>query len=210
MKSRQLFGQIGALIALALVFVIVSYTAHHYKDQLAGVIGIGSVTSVAVFILLTASFVIFVIPLDIVFLIPIGSAVWGAVPTALMSITGWTIGYAAAFLIARKFGIGIVGKLIGLERVRVVERRVPKRNLFGMVILLRMLVSVDVLSYALGLFSAMPLGQYVLATLIGVAPFGFYFAYSGTLPFWYQLAAIGTAIILATAVLLKYGLRREP
>lgn len=210
MESKQLFKQIASLALLALVFIAVSYAAQHYKTELASVVQSGSILGPAGFILLTAVFVVFIIPLDIAFLIPIGANVWGPIPTALMSIIGWVLGAAVAFAIARKFGVGVVEKLIGLERVRVVERRIPKHNLFGSVILLRMLVSVDILSYALGLFSAMPWGQYVLATAIGVAPFGFYFSYAGTLPFWYQVAAIAIAVMLATIVLIKYGIRREP
>ena len=210
MEPKQLFKQVASLVALALVFVAVSYAAQHYKTELAGIVESGGIAGIAGFILLTAVFVVFIIPLDIAFLIPIGANVWGPVPTALMSITGWTLGAAVAFAIARRFGVGVVEKLIGLERIHAVERRIPKRNLFGSVILLRMLVSVDILSYALGLFSTMPWGQYVLATMIGVAPFGFYFAYTGTLPFWYQIAAIAVAVILATVVLVKYGVQREP
>lgn len=210
MESKSLFKQIGALIVLAIIFVVVSYAAQQYKTDLASIIKGGGMVGMFGFILLTALFVIFIIPLDIAFLIPIGVAVWGPVPTALMSISGWTLGAAAAFAIARRFGAGVVKKLIGLERIQAVERRIPKHNLFGSVILLRMLVSVDILSYAIGLFSRMPWGQYVLATMIGVAPFGFYFAYTGALPFWYQIAAIAAAVILATLVLVKYGIQREP
>lgn len=210
MESKQLFKQVASIVLLAIVFIMISFAAQHYKTELTGIIKSGGMVGIFGFILLTALFVIFIIPLDIAFLIPIGAAVWGPVTTALMSISGWTLGAAAAFAIARRFGAGVVEKLIGLERIHAVERRIPKHNLFGGVILLRMLVSVDMLSYALGLFSRMPWGQYVLATMIGVAPFGFYFAYAGTLPFWYQIAAIAAAVILATVILLRYGIQREP
>lgn len=210
MESKKLFKQIASLALLALVFVAVSFTAQHYKVGLASIIQSGNVIGPAGFILLTAVFVVFIIPLDIAFLMPIGTTVWGPIPTAFMSIAGWTIGASVAFVIARTFGVSLVEKLIGLERVHAVERRIPKHNLFGSVILLRMLVSVDILSYALGLFSRMPWEQYVLATALGVAPFGFYFAYAGTLPFWYQIVAIAAAAILATVVLMKYGVQREP
>ncbi len=47
-------------------------------------------------------------------------------------------------------------KLIGLKRAQGVEKRILKSNLFLSFIVLRLLVSVDILSYALGLFSKMP------------------------------------------------------
>lgn len=207
---KNLLKQILALVALAAAFVMVSYLAHVFKAQLADIVQAGGVIGILGFVALTAIFVVFVIPLDIVFLIPIGVVVWGPVPTAFMSITGWTLGAAVAFSIARVFGGGVVGRLIGLSRVQAIERRIPKRNLFGAVVVLRMLVSVDILSYALGLFSTMPWKQYVFATLLGVTPFGFYFAFAGTLPLWYQVAAIGIAVVLASAIILIYGMRREP
>lgn len=210
MEFKQLSKQLASLALLALLFVMVSFSAQHFKAEIMSIIRSGGVIGPATFILLTAIFVVFIIPLDIAFLIPIAAAIWGPVPTALMSITGWTLGAAIAFAIARRFGTGIVEKLIGLKRVYAVERRIPKRNLFGTVILLRILVSVDILSYALGLFSTMPWGQYVLATMIGVAPFGFYFAYAGTLPFWYQIIALVAGVLLTTVILVKYGIEREP
>lgn len=202
--------QIGVLIAFALAFVGVSYLAHAYQTQLSDIVLSGGVSGIVGFVVLVIIFVVFVIPLDLVLLLPLGVAVWGPVPTALLCILGWTLGSGAAFGISRKFGVGIVEKFIGLERVRAVERRIPERNLFASVVLLRMLVSVDILSYALGLFSTMRWGPYMLATAIGVSPFAFYFSYAGTLPFGYQLAAVGGALALATIALLKYGIRREP
>ncbi len=210
MQRNILIKQTATLGVLAAIFVGVSYLAHTYQTWLADLVYAGGIVGAIGFIALTAVFVVFVIPLDLVFLIPIGAVVWGPIPTALMSITGWTLGSGIAFGIGRVFGIRVVEKLIGLERARVVERRIPKHNLFGTVILLRMLVSIDILSYALGLFTTMPWRLYILATVIGVTPFGFYFAYAGTLPFWYQIAAVAGAVMLASIVLFQYGIQREP
>lgn len=210
MQRTQLIEQVGSLIVIALLFVAASFLAHHFQYFLASLVESGGIASVAGFIVLTAIFVVFVIPLDIVFLIPLGAAVWGAVPTALMSIAGWTIGASVAMGIARVFGAPLVKRLIGFARIEAIQNRIPKRNLFWTVVFLRMLVSVDILSYALGLFSDMRWGSYVLATAIGVAPFGFYFAFAGTLPFWYQLIAIVLALGVATTIVMRYRIAREP
>ncbi|OYV27280.1 MAG: hypothetical protein B7W98_02095 [Parcubacteria group bacterium 20-58-5] len=202
--------EILALVLLALAFIGVSIFADVHRAALASVIAQGSVFGVAAYVLLTALFVVFIIPLDLVLLIPIGVVVWGPVWTALLSILGWTLGAAVAFGVARRFGAPVVGRFVPLDRVRAVERRLPRGNRFSMVVFFRMLVSVDLLSYALGLFSDMPLGQYVLATALGVAPFGFYFAYAGALPLAYRIAAILSALALATFVIVRYGVPREP
>ena len=198
----------GALGILATTFVAVSYIARANEAALVSIVHGGNVSSVIGFILLTALFVVFVIPLDIVFLIPLGALVWGPVPTAIMSITGWVLGSIVVLGIARSFGAPVVEKLVGLERIRSIETRIPKQNLFWTVVFLRLVIPVDILSYALGLFSTMTWRPYVLATLIGVTPFGFYFSYAGTLPFWYQVAAMGGALVLATIVLFKYGTKK--
>jgi uncharacterized membrane protein YdjX (TVP38/TMEM64 family) len=202
--------QLLPLLLFAALFIAVSVLAERYHAALGVLVTQGGILSIAAYVLLTAVFVIFVIPLDIAFLIPLGAVAWGAIPTALMSIAGWTLGAAAAFLIARRFGEPVVARLIGLERIRAVELRIPKQNLFWIVALLRIFVSVDILSYALGLFSSMPLGAYLVATAIGVTPFGFYFAYTGVLPLGYRIVAVMLALALATFVIVRYGVRREP
>lgn len=209
MPTQRVTREIVLLGLFAVLFVAVSLFAHQYKDRLTDIVGAGGVAGAGGFILLTALFVVFVIPLDVAFLIPIGANLWGPVPTAFMSIAGWALGASIAFGVARHFGAPVVGKLIGLERIRAMEKRIPRRNLFVSVIVLRALVSVDILSYALGLFSTMSWSSYVLATAIGVSPFGFYFAYASTLPLWYQIIAVAGAVALATAVVVRYGVQRE-
>ncbi len=210
MFSKERLVHIGTLGLVAVAFVTVSYFTRANEMAITAIVQGGGVMSMISFITLTMLCVIFVIPLEIVFLIPLGALVWGPIPTALMSITGWVLGSMVALGIARTWGAPVVGKMVGLERIQSIEARIPRHNLFWTVVFLRLVVSVDILSYALGLFSKMPWGQYALATLIGVTPFGFYFSYAGTLPFWYQVAMTGSAVILASIVLLKYGLKREP
>lgn len=209
-SRKTLVTQLLPLLGFVVVFLIVSMLTRHYHEALGMVLQQGGIFGIILFTLLTAVFVVFVIPLDIVFLIPLGAVVWGPLATAGMSIAGWVLGAAIAFTIARRLGLPVVGRMIGLSRIRAIEKRVPKSNIFWSVVFLRMLVSVDILSYALGLFSPIPWRTYLLATAIGVTPFGFYFAYAGALPFWYQLPALVAALTLATFFILRYGLAREP
>ena len=80
--------------------------------------------------------------------------------------------------------------------------------------LLRILIPVDILSYALGLISAMPLSHYILATAIGITPFSFIWSYAGEAAFsqeYTNLAAIaGVALLILVAAVYffkrgKYG-----
>lgn len=210
LSKNVLYKQLLPLVGLGVVFVAASVFAEQHRDVISTLVTQGGLFGIVAYILLTALFVVFVIPLDIAILIPIGAVAWGPVPTAVMSIVGWTIGAAIAFGTARTFGLPVVERMIGLSRVRALEKRLPKANLFWMVVFLRMLVSVDILSYALGLFSSMSWSAYLAATAIGVSPFGFYFAYTGALPFWYRVVAMALAVVVATVVIVRYGVSREP
>ncbi len=204
----SLFNLLG-LLAFGVLFGVISAVVRANEVYISSTMHGGGIVSAISFITLTAVFVIFVIPLDIIFLIPIGSTVWGPVPTAFMSIIGWTIGATIAFCIARYMGANVVRLIIGLDRVNAFEKRIPTQNLFWGVVLLRLFVSVDILSYGLGIFSKMPLVQYIVATGLGVTPFGFYFAYAGVLTFWYQIFAIMGAVTISAVVMIKYGLFKE-
>lgn len=201
--SREDYQRIISYIVVATLFVLVSNGIRGHEDIIRLLLHNGSVLGVAVFILFTALFVVFIIPLDIVLLIPIGVSMWGSLLTAFMSIAGWTLGAGVAFLLSRHYGLPLVSRMVGEKRVTEFHDRIPKSNLFWSVVILRMLVPVDLLSYALGLFSRLSWSAYILATLIGVAPFGFFFAYAGILPLWYQFGAI-TIALSATSLLLMW------
>lgn len=196
--------QIATVLAVGVLFIVASLLAHTYRDALSSVVGIGGVGGMAAYVVLTMCFEIFLIPLDLVLLVPLGAVLYGPIPTALMSIAGWTIGASISFTLARQYGTPLVSKLAGKDRVERLRRRVPRTRLFWSVVLLRMLVPVDLLSYALGLFAPIPWWQYVVATAIGVSPFGFYFAYAGSLPLVYQLLALAAAFIFVVVVLSRY------
>ena len=59
-----------------------------------------------------------------------------------------------------------------------------------------MVIPVDGLSYILGLFSKMSLKSYTLATIIGLTPFAFIWAYFGGMNFYYQIILFLVAGIL--------------
>ena len=114
-------------------------------------------------------------------LIPLAVGMWGWPITGVLSIIGWTVGAQIAFFLARRYGKKFVQRLISLERFSEFEKRFSTNNLFWTVVLLRMTVPVDVLSYALGLFSSMTSRSYFFATVIGITPFAFIFSYLGSI-----------------------------
>lgn len=68
-------------------------------------------------------------------------------------------------------------------------------------------VPVDILSYAVGLFVPMSYSAYLAATVLGVTPFAFVFAYSmDTLPLYLFVTGVG---VLAVLVYLLWVFRRR-
>lgn len=120
-----------------------------------------------------------VAPVAVLPMVPIISPVLGPFTTGLISVIGWTIGAVIAFLIARYAGRPILERFVSLETIQKYESLMPRETRFFSIVLLRMLVPVDILSYAIGFFSTVGLLEYTLATLIGVSYFSFAFAYLG-------------------------------
>jgi len=131
-------------------------------------------------------------------LIPVAAHAWGRVPAALVTVTGWTVGSLIAFLIARRWGYPIVRKLTSVERVKKLKPYVPN-DVFWSVVLLRLVMPMDVISYVAGLFTDMSISRYVIATLLGLTPTAFLLAYLGKLPHAYDLImfGIGGAVVAA-------------
>lgn len=192
------------VVVTAVLFVVAAYGAREYRDALVGIVGVGGATGMVSYVLLTIVAVV-VAPVSSAPLIPVATSLWGVLWAAILSIVGWTIGAMVAFALARRYGLRLMGRIAFAEKLESMRRRLPARNIFWTVVILRMTVPVDVLSYALGLFSPIGWREYFLATLIGVTPFSFVFAYAGILPIRYQ--AIGLAV--GAAVLLWSYRRRK-
>ena len=123
-------------------------------------------------------------------LIPIAARAWGRVPAALVTTVGWTAGSLVAFDIARRWGAPIVKKLTSMERVKRLRPDVPEHP-FWSVVLLRLVVPMDVISYVLGLFTEMTWPSYGLATALGLTPSAFILTYIGKTPRAYDIIMFG-------------------
>jgi len=136
--------------------------------------------------LLIASVV--VSPVSTGFLLPVAANSWGPFLAAIFSIIGWGSGAIIAFVIARKYGERLVGHFGPVKKMRAVEAAIPRKNVFLYVVLLRVAFPVELLSYALGIFSSMKFWPYFFSTLIGITPFSFLFSYASVSNVWIQSA----------------------
>ena len=188
-----------SLVATVALFVLVTYLVGRYQLFFTAVLGGGGIWGMALFTILAVVSVV-VPPVNSIVLTPIASAAYGVVPTALLSILGWTVGSMLAFYIARVYGEHIVRHFPSLARSSHIERLVSERYIFWSVVFLKMTFPVDILSYALGFFSRISFSLYFWATVVGITPFAFVFASLGGLSTKTQLLVIG----VSSALFLPY------
>jgi len=152
---------------------------------------------------------IVVAPISSVPLIPLMSGIFGWVFTAVVSVFAWTAGSIIAFYLAREYGAPIISKFVSLKQLHKLEKKIPAEDAFWTVLLLRMIVPVDILSYALGLFSQIKFSKYVLATFIGIIPVTFILAYAGSVSFKMQMIIFGIVCVVAFVVLMTREVLNE-
>lgn len=190
------------ILIIVVLFVFFSYLVQTNLEFIKSIMG-DKFLGMFFYVLVTIVAIV-IAPISTLPLLPIASNLWGVFSAAVLSIIGWTVGAFIAFIIARTYGVPIIKKFVPIEKINKLEKMVPRENIFWSVVFLRMVIPVDILSYALGLFSKMKTKNYVLATLIGVSPFAFVFAYLGKLPFYYQILAFFiAAIILIIGFMVK-------
>ena len=185
MKDRQF---VSAALMLVL-FVGVSIVAGIYSEELVFIAKQDSGMGMFGYILITIISVV-AAPLSSLPLMPVAATMWGPIIAAIISIIAWVIGALIAFYIARRYGRRVVGKMISLDHVDRIAEQVLGTKKLGMIIVLRMVIPVDVLSYALGLVGNVSFRDYVLGTCIGVIPFAFVFAYASSLPILPQISML--------------------
>jgi len=200
-KKRE--AVLGILV-IAVLFILASYLVQTNMEFFEELIG-DSIWGMLIYVLLAISAIV-IAPIATLPLMPVASNLWGIPTTVFLAVTGWSIGSFIAFVLARKYGVDIVKRFISLENINKIERKIPEKHVFFSVVFLRMVIPPDILSYALGLFSKIKLRTYTIATVIGLIPFAFVFAYLGTVPFYYQITALLVAILV---LLIGYWIKKR-
>jgi uncharacterized membrane protein YdjX (TVP38/TMEM64 family) len=193
-----------SLAVVAAVLVCAVWLARSHAASLKQLIDHHPIQGVAVYIILNILDAV-IAPGATLPLIPLAAHAWGHVPAAIVTTVGWTTGSLVAFYIARRWGSPIVKKLTSMERLKRLRPYVPKHP-FWSVVLLRLVVPMDVISYVLGLFTEMTWPKYALATALGLTPSAFILAYIGRMPRAYDIIMFG----IGAAVLgwIVYSTRR--
>lgn len=182
------------MILILSLFVLISYLVQTNIFFIQKII-LNNMYGMITYIFLTTIAVV-IAPISATPLLPIASNLWGWVNAAILSIIGWTLGSIIAFFISRRYGTKLVRKIIPINRLNKIKQHLPNKNLFWVVVGLRAILPVDILSYALGLFTEMKYKDYILATLIGITPSAFLLSYLGKIPPLYQTMVFASLLIL--------------
>jgi len=192
-KKKGSAKYLAGFVAIAILFFFVSAAVSQNEDALKTFIYRHEFWGAVAYMALGVTATV-VAPLSSLPFLPLVSSLFGWFWAALFSIAAWSIGSFIAFLIARRYGREAVRRFVSLERVERMEARIPKDHIFWYVIFLRVVIPVDVLSYALGLFSTIQTAPYMLATVLGITPFAFIWAYFGGMSPLRLLATVVTVL----------------
>ncbi len=204
--KKELKNLFVVMLLLTILFIITSYFAKKYAGEIEHLIGTG-LGGMLIYVALNIIEVI-IAPINMLPAIAIASTLWGWITAALLTIIGWTIGAYLAFGIARKYGTRLIGKIIRLEKLHALEKKIPTTNLFWSIVLLRITLPADLLSYALGLFSKIHTRTYITATALGVTPLAVALAYMGSLALRYQIIGfIAAGIIFVAGIILYFNMK---
>lgn len=118
------------------------------------------------------------LPMSSLPLLPLATRCFGVPMTALLSAAGWWIGCLIAFQIAR-LGRGYLERVTSMAAVDRIEAKIPDDVGFGGIVVLRMILPVDLVSFALGLLKQLRFRTYATASLLGILPFSFVWSYAG-------------------------------
>ena len=201
-RKKEKIKSLIASFVIVSTFIIASYYTNIYFEEIEQLIG-DSVGGMLVYVIINIIDVILA-PVSLIAVIGVASNIWGWIISALLTIIGWTLGGYIAFKITRKFGVPLIDKFIKLEKLHEIEKKVDSNHLFWSIVILRIIIPADLLSYALGLFSGISTKKYILATIIGVTPLGVTLAYLGSMPFEFQIIGfITVGVIIVTGIIVR-------
>lgn len=200
--DKSLLKSLLPILILVIFFIACSYFAQNYEVYYLETIKSEGLLGILIYIIVCILSTV-VAPLSNLPLIPLASGIWGPNITAFASIIGWMIGAIIAFYLSRKYGRNLVEKIVSKEKLNNLEKKIPDRNIFMTILILRMIVPVDILSYILGLFKNISWKIYLPATIIGIFPFAFIFSYLGTLPIKYQIMGMIPSILILLIIYKK-------
>ena len=202
----ELWPSVRAGAGVLLLFAAGLWLARQHAEALGAVLADHAALGVGVFFVSSAVAVLLPILTNLP-LLPLAVLAWGPWATALILLAGWVAGAGLSFLLGRHASGAILRRFPSVQRHAQIDRLIHPRHRLLSLVMLRMTFPVDVLSYALGLFSRRTtLPENLVSTALGGAPFALLFALFPTLSGAAQGAVFG-ASLLAFALYTAWVLR---
>lgn len=203
----ELWPSLRAGLGVLLLFAAAIGLARHFAVPLHDALSEHALLGIVVF--LVSSVVAVLLPmLTNLPLIPLAVQEWGPWWTALLLLSGWVAGAALSFWLGRNARMLILRHFPSVQRHAQIDRLIHPLHRMWSLVLLRMTFPVDVLSYALGLFSrSTTLLENTTSTALGAAPFALLFSWFPALSDGAQGVVFG-ASLLAFVLYLFWILRR--
>lgn len=200
-KTKATLELIVFVIVILILYLLVSYFVDKNLGILKELFIESPVLGVFGYIFLsTISVIIF--PFITVPLVPLATGLFGWPVAALLSTFSWTIGSITAFFIGRKYGKSFVNKFVSVEKLEQAEKLVPENYIFFSLIILRISLPADVLSYALGVLTKVNYKTFTSTTVLGLIPPAFFLSYVGSLPLVYEIIAIVLGSVIVGIIFL--------
>lgn len=135
-------------------------------------------------------------------IMPAISEIYGVLICFILTFIGWSIGIVISFYISRKYGMEAVKKFVSLRGIYDIEHLMPKKYIFGAIVVLRLFLPLDIGRYALGIFTKVKFRTYLTASIIGIIPSAIYLSYVGSLSLGFEILAL--ALGLASVLVVSY------
>lgn len=191
----DLMASVRAGAAVVVLFALGMLAARHWGDTMAAVLPAHERLAMVLFV--STSVVAVLLPMaSNLPLVPFAALAWGPWWTAGLLLGGWIVGATLSFVLGRRIGDVIVRRFPSVRRHADIDRLIHPRHRLLSLVMLRMTFPVDVLSYALGLFSRTTRTRDVaLSTALGGAPFALLFAFVPVLPPASQAVVIVVSVL---------------
>jgi uncharacterized membrane protein YdjX (TVP38/TMEM64 family) len=213
LHGAQLWPAVRGSLAVLAFFALALWLSGHYALAIRAALGEYAALGLLVFFVSSALAVLLPV-LSNLPLLPLAVLAWGPLWSALLLLAGWVLGAMLSFWLARHAAVFITQRFPSVQRHAQIDRLIDPRHRLWSLVLLRATFPVDVLSYALGLFSPQTtLAEVALSTTLGAAPFAVLFAWFPTLSSSAQLGvfvASAAAFALYVWWVLRRGNPNEP
>ena len=193
MKGDKYKAYAGIALIIA-TFLLISYLINRNTSIIQGYILSSRWSMLIYFLLIVAEIV--VAPISLIPVIPLASALWGPIISFVITILGWTLGSIIAFILARKLGTPILEKLVSMKEIKRYHRFIPEKNLLSWVIITRIFIPIDIMSYAIAIFTKIDVKKFALGTFIGFIPITLILSFFGGIPSEAKIVLIVIGIIL--------------